>query len=305
MDRRAAPALILTTSPTRSSFGPVESDTRPKSRSRGPFRARSLLSSDCEVGDRVIYHDPTPLHGVFHAVVTRRVTLPSGTLRFELDLDDPRPGRSAVPVRDRPRDPPRHRALHALHHRHQRRRQPPRALLATAADSHALNRRARSSPARSRSAAAASVPLASAAVAGSADRSSRAHEALRRVRRGRRHRLRDRARRGVRLPRPERRGQELDDADDRLRLADLGRRRCACSASIPRADGAQIRGRLGVVPQEDNLDTELTVWDNLMIYGRYFDLPRAEIRRAGRGAARVRAARPTGATRASTRSRAG
>ncbi len=47
----------------------------------------------------------------------------------------------------------------------------------------------------------------------------------------------------------------------------------------PAADGAQIRARLGVVPQEDNLDTELTVWDNLMIYGRYFDLPRAEIRR--------------------------
>ncbi len=46
----------------------------------------------------------------------------------------------------------------------------------------------------------------------------------------------------------------------------------------PAPDGAQIRGRLGVVPQEDNLDTELTVWDNLMIYGRYFDLPRAEIR---------------------------
>jgi lipooligosaccharide transport system ATP-binding protein len=39
-----------------------------------------------------------------------------------------------------------------------------------------------------------------------------------------------------------------------------------------------IRARLGVVPQEDNLDTELTVWDNLMIYGRYFGLPRAVIR---------------------------
>ena len=47
----------------------------------------------------------------------------------------------------------------------------------------------------------------------------------------------------------------------------------------PDRDGPQIRGRLGVVPQEDNLDTELTVWDNLMIYGRYFDLPRPEIRR--------------------------
>ena len=47
----------------------------------------------------------------------------------------------------------------------------------------------------------------------------------------------------------------------------------------PAPDGAKIRARLGVVPQEDNLDTELTVWDNLMIYGRYFDLPRAEIRK--------------------------
>jgi hypothetical protein len=50
------------------------------------------VNGDCEVGDRVIYHDPTPLHGVFHAVVTRRVTLPSGVLRIELDLLDPRPG---------------------------------------------------------------------------------------------------------------------------------------------------------------------------------------------------------------------
>src|SRR5689334_7826575 len=46
----------------------------------------------------------------------------------------------------------------------------------------------------------------------------------------------------------------------------------------PLNDGPRIRARLGVVPQEDNLDTELTVWDNLMIYGRYFDLPRQVIR---------------------------
>ncbi|HEX5587595.1 MAG TPA: ABC transporter ATP-binding protein [Acidimicrobiia bacterium] len=43
--------------------------------------------------------------------------------------------------------------------------------------------------------------------------------------------------------------------------------------------GPAIRGRLGSVPQEDSLDTELTVYDNLLIYGRYFDLPRAEIKR--------------------------
>jgi lipooligosaccharide transport system ATP-binding protein len=45
-----------------------------------------------------------------------------------------------------------------------------------------------------------------------------------------------------------------------------------------RADGSRIRARLGVVPQEDTLDTELTVWDNLLIYGRYFDLPRSTIK---------------------------
>ena len=43
-------------------------------------------------------------------------------------------------------------------------------------------------------------------------------------------------------------------------------------------DGPTIRGRIGVVPQEDNHDTELTVWDNLLIYGRYFDLPRPLIK---------------------------
>src|ERR671913_1445412 len=46
----------------------------------------------------------------------------------------------------------------------------------------------------------------------------------------------------------------------------------------PRRQGADIRARLGVVPQEDNLDNELTVWDNLLIYGRYFGLPVAEVR---------------------------
>jgi lipooligosaccharide transport system ATP-binding protein len=46
----------------------------------------------------------------------------------------------------------------------------------------------------------------------------------------------------------------------------------------PATHGPAIRARLGVVAQEDNLDTELTVWDNLVIYGRYFDLPRNEVR---------------------------
>jgi lipooligosaccharide transport system ATP-binding protein len=47
----------------------------------------------------------------------------------------------------------------------------------------------------------------------------------------------------------------------------------------PSVDGPAIRGRIGVCPQEDTLDTELNVRDNLYIYGRYFGLPRAEVRR--------------------------
>jgi lipooligosaccharide transport system ATP-binding protein len=46
----------------------------------------------------------------------------------------------------------------------------------------------------------------------------------------------------------------------------------------PRTDGARIRARLGVVSQEDNLDNELTVWDNMLIYGRYFGLKLRDIR---------------------------
>jgi lipooligosaccharide transport system ATP-binding protein len=46
----------------------------------------------------------------------------------------------------------------------------------------------------------------------------------------------------------------------------------------PAVDGPSIRARIGVCPQEDTLDTELTVRDNLYIYGRYFGLPRKEVR---------------------------
>jgi len=46
----------------------------------------------------------------------------------------------------------------------------------------------------------------------------------------------------------------------------------------PDADGPRIRARIGVVPQLDNLDLELTVRQNLTIYGRYFGLPRAHVR---------------------------
>ncbi|WP_196803926.1 ABC transporter ATP-binding protein [Marmoricola sp. URHB0036] len=46
----------------------------------------------------------------------------------------------------------------------------------------------------------------------------------------------------------------------------------------PAKDGPGIRARIGVCPQEDTLDTELNVADNLYVYGRYFGLPRADVR---------------------------
>src|SRR5438045_3872714 len=46
----------------------------------------------------------------------------------------------------------------------------------------------------------------------------------------------------------------------------------------PTRHGPEIRARLGVVPQQDTLDFELTVRENVIIYGRYFGLPRAELR---------------------------
>ena len=49
-----------------------------------------------------------------------------------------------------------------------------------------------------------------------------------------------------------------------------------------RTHGKQIRARMGVVPQQDQLDEMLSVSDNLVMYGRYFDLSRAECKRRTR-----------------------
>jgi lipooligosaccharide transport system ATP-binding protein len=45
----------------------------------------------------------------------------------------------------------------------------------------------------------------------------------------------------------------------------------------PNNFGPEVRSRLGVVPQADNLDTELKVRENIIVYGRYFGIPRAEV----------------------------
>jgi lipooligosaccharide transport system ATP-binding protein len=45
----------------------------------------------------------------------------------------------------------------------------------------------------------------------------------------------------------------------------------------PATDGRRIRARIGVVPQDDALDQDLSVRENVLIYGRYFGLPKPVI----------------------------
>ncbi len=49
----------------------------------------------------------------------------------------------------------------------------------------------------------------------------------------------------------------------------------------PATDAREIKSRLGVVPQENTLDLELTVFENLIVYGRFFGLPTTTIRQRG------------------------
>jgi lipooligosaccharide transport system ATP-binding protein len=46
----------------------------------------------------------------------------------------------------------------------------------------------------------------------------------------------------------------------------------------PERNGPEVRAHLGVVPQQDNLDDEIRVRDNLIVYGRYFGLPYSYLR---------------------------
>jgi lipooligosaccharide transport system ATP-binding protein len=55
----------------------------------------------------------------------------------------------------------------------------------------------------------------------------------------------------------------------------------------PAHDAREIKARLGVVPQDDNLDTDLTVVENLLAYARYFDIRRPEAMERARDALRI------------------
>lgn len=47
----------------------------------------------------------------------------------------------------------------------------------------------------------------------------------------------------------------------------------------PNKNGPEIRAHLGVVPQQDNHDNDLKVWENLYVYGRYFGLSKKFLKR--------------------------
>ena len=68
-----------------------------------------------------------------------------------------------------------------------------------------------------------------------------------------------------------------------MRIIAATSRRTSGTISIlgrdPEEHGPQVRAHLGVVPQQDNLDTELTVTENLYIYGRYFGLSKKFVNR--------------------------
>ena len=66
-----------------------------------------------------------------------------------------------------------------------------------------------------------------------------------------------------------------------------------------------IRARIGVVPQADQLDAELTVLENLVIYGRYFDISRRRVQASGPPNCSTSSSSPTAPTARSTRCPAG
>ncbi len=68
-----------------------------------------------------------------------------------------------------------------------------------------------------------------------------------------------------------------------MRIIAATSRRTSGTISIlgrdPEEHGPQVRAHLGVVPQQDNLDTELSVTENLYIYGRYFGLSKKFVKK--------------------------
>jgi len=93
-----------------------------------------------------------------------------------------------------------------------------------------------------------------------------------------RDRLRDPGRGVLRFPWTERRREDDDRQDDPLRLSrNLGNpdRQRPAGAHQQRA----LKKMTGIIPQEITLDVDLTVYENLIIFSKFFDIPRREAKR--------------------------
>ena len=101
----------------------------------------------------------------------------------------------------------------------------------------------------------------------------RSLQAIRQIHRRRPHFLRHRRRGVLWLPGPERRRQNLDGAHDPLRFpGQLGDPSVQGMAAD--VDNRAIKKMTGVIPQEINLDIDLTVRENLMVFAQLFDIAR-------------------------------
>ena len=101
---------------------------------------------------------------------------------------------------------------------------------------------------------------------------ARSGQALRGHRGGRRDRLRRSGRPLLRLPGPQRRGQDHDDEDD-LRPCWVDEGELSVLGLDIRRKRREVKARIGVVPQEQNLDRELTVRENLDVQALYHGRP--------------------------------
>ena len=91
------------------------------------------------------------------------------------------------------------------------------------------------------------------------------------------------SRRNLRLPRPQRRGQDHHDPDAHDAAPAHLRRPSPSTASTRSASTLEVRRRFGIVFQDPSLDGDLTAYENMELHGVLYKVPREARARAHRG----------------------